>query len=77
MAQDKIDELYDALKADGLVEKSRENFRNYMLAPGQQGYSNRKALYEALKADEIVSSPTYEEFGRRLGLHAEIGRAHV
>lgn len=70
MAQDKIDELYDALKADGLVEKSRENFRNYMLAPGQQGYSNRKALYEALKADEIVSSPTYEEFGRRLGLHA-------
>ena len=31
---DKIDQLYDALKADGAVSKSRENFRSYMLASG-------------------------------------------
>ena len=34
---DKIDQLYDALKADGAVSKSRENFRSYMLASGDQG----------------------------------------
>lgn len=70
MASDKIDELYDALKADGLVEKDRDNFRSYMLAPGEQGYRNRLELYNALRADELVSSPTYEEFRDRLGLVA-------
>lgn len=67
---DKIDQLYDALKADGAVNKSRENFRSYMLASGKQGYMNRKQLYDALKADGAVESATYEEFRDRLGLHA-------
>ena len=67
---DKIDQLYDALKADGAVSKSRENFRSYMLASGKQGYRNRKQLYDALKADGAVESATYEEFAGRLGLHA-------
>ena len=70
MAYDKLDQLYDALKKDGAVSKSRENFRGKMLAPGKEGYQNRLQLYNALKADGAVSSPTYEEFGRRLGLHA-------
>ena len=67
---DKIDQLYDALKADGAVSKSRENFRSYMLASGKQGYINRKQLYDALKADGAVESATYDEFRDRLGLHA-------
>lgn len=67
---DKIDQLYDALKADGAVSKNRENFRSYMLASGDQGYRNRKQLYDALKADGAVESATYEEFRDRLGLHA-------
>jgi N12 class adenine-specific DNA methylase/transposase len=67
---DKIDKLYEALKADGAVSKSRENFRSYMLASGEQGYRNRKQLYDALKADGAVSSRNYEEFRDRLGLHA-------
>ena len=67
---DKIDQLYDALKADGAVSKSRENFRSYMLASGDQGYKNRKQLYDALKADGAVESATYKEFRDRLGLHA-------
>ena len=67
---DKIDQLYDALKADGAVNKSRENFRSYMLASGKQGYMNRKQLYDALKADGAVESATYDEFRDRLGLHA-------
>ncbi|WP_347719957.1 hypothetical protein, partial [uncultured Alloprevotella sp.] len=67
---DKIDTLYDALKADGAVTKSREHFRSKMLASGAEGYKNRKQLYDALKADGAVSSKNYEEFAARLGLHA-------
>lgn len=70
MTYDKIDQLYDALKKDGAVSKSRENFRSKMLAPGKEGYQNRLQLYKALKADGAIDSPTYEEFGKRLGLHA-------
>ena len=70
MTYDKIDQLYDALKKDGAVSKSREYFRSKMLAPGKEGYQNRLQLYKALKADGAIDSPTYEEFGKRLGLHA-------
>lgn len=70
MPYDKIDQLYDALKKDGAVSKSRENFRSKMLAPGKKGCQNRLQLYKALKADGAIDSPTYEEFGKRLGLHA-------
>ena len=70
MPYDKIDQLYDALKKDGAVSKSRENFRSKMLAPGKEGYQNRLQLYKALKADGAIDSPTYEEFGKRLGLQA-------
>ncbi|WP_462375800.1 LPD38 domain-containing protein [Segatella buccae] len=70
MPYDKIDQLYDALKADGAVSKDRNNFRNVMLAPGKDGYQNRKRLFDALKADGAVDSNSYEEFAQRLGLHA-------
>ena len=68
MATDNIDKLYDALKADGILEKDRETFRKYMLAPGEQGYKNRVAIYNTLKADEYVNSATYEDFSKALGL---------
>lgn len=70
MAGDKFDQLYNALKADGAVSGTREHFRQFVYAPGKQGYHNRKQLYDALHADGAVSSSSYEEFARRLGLHA-------
>lgn len=70
MAGDKFDQLYDALKADGAVSGTREHFRQFVYAPGKQGYHNRKQLYDALHADGAVSSSSYEEFAQRLGLHA-------
>lgn len=70
MAGDKFDQLYNALKADGAVTGSREHFRQFVYAPGKQGYRNRKQLYDALHADGAVSSNSYEEFAQRLGLHA-------
>lgn len=70
MAGDKFDQLYNALKADGAVTGSREHFRQFVYAPGKQGYQNRKQLYDALHADGAVSSNSYEEFAQRLGLHA-------
>lgn len=70
MAEDKFDQLYNALKADGAVSGTREHFRQFVYAPGKQGYHNRKQLYDALHADGAVSSSSYEEFAQRLGLHA-------
>lgn len=70
MAGDKFDQLYNALKADGAVSGTREYFRQFVYAPGKQGYHNRKQLYDALHADGAVSSSSYEEFAQRLGLHA-------
>lgn len=70
MAQDKLDILYDALERDGAVTRGRENFRAKMLAPGEEGYKNRLALFTALKQDNAVESNTYEEFAANLGLHA-------
>lgn len=68
MARDKVDELYEALAADGIVTKSRDNFREYFFAPKEEGYRNRKALYDALKSDGLVESGSYEEFRDKLGL---------
>lgn len=59
---DKIDALYDALKADGAVTKSREHFREY-ISDG----NNRRKLYEALKADGAIQSSNFTEFDNRLG----------
>lgn len=70
MAGDKFDQLYNALKADGAVSGTGEHFRQFVYAPGKQGYHNRKQLYDALYADGAVSSKSYEEFAQRLGLHA-------
>ena len=70
MAGDKFDQLYNALKADGAVTGTREHFKQFVYAPGKQGYQNRKQLYDALHADGAVSSNSYEEFAQRLGLHA-------
>lgn len=70
MAGDKFDQLYNALKADGAVTGTREHFKQFVYAPGKQGYHNRKQLYDALYADGAVSSNSYEEFAQRLGLHA-------
>lgn len=70
MAGDKFDQLYNALKADGAVSGTREHFRQFVYAPGKQGYHNRKQLYDALHADGAVSNKSYEEFAQRLGLHA-------
>lgn len=70
MAGDKFDQLYNALKADGAVSGTRDHFRQFVYAPGKQGYHNRKQLYDALHADGAVSSNSYEEFAQRLGLHA-------
>ena len=70
MAGDKFDQLYNALKADGAVTGTREHFKQFVYAPGKQGYHNRKQLYDALYADGAVSSKSYEEFVQRLGLHA-------
>ena len=70
MSGDTVDQLYNAVHADGAVTGTREEFRKFFLAPGKQGYQNRLQFYNDLHAKGAVSSGTYEEFAQKLGLHA-------
>ena len=70
MAGDRIDKLYNALKADGTDVPSRDIFRRNMLAPGKTGYNNRLQFFKAMKADGADVGNTYEDFAKSLGLHA-------
>ena len=58
---DKIDALFDDLQSRGFAQdKTREDFRNYMLAPGTQGYQNRKDFFEDfnLRLEHLYKSLT-------------------
>lgn len=68
MPIDKLKELGQAMQDDGTITKRVDNFMKVMLAPGDEGYQARHDLWDALKEDGIIESPTYEEFVKRLGL---------
>lgn len=69
MRNDKIKQLYDALKADGGDVGSEQEFESWFLAPGEQGYNNRKYVYDTFKADGGDVGESYDEFRDWLGLH--------
>ena len=70
MPTDKIDQIYNAMSADGASMPSRQSFRKKMLAPGAEGYKNRKAFYDAMVADGANLGGSYEAFAKKIGLHA-------
>ena len=66
---DKIDALFDDLQSRGFAkDKTREDFRNYMLAPGTQGYQNRKDFFDDFKGQGLTDLGTYEDFVQLIGL---------
>jgi hypothetical protein len=68
---DKIDQLFDDLQSRGYAkDKTRKQFRDYMLAPGKQGYENRRTFFEDFKSNGETSLGSYEDFKGLLGLHA-------
>ncbi len=65
---DKVLQLYNAMKADGADVGTEQEFNDYFMAKGDQGYKNRKAVYDAFKADGADIGENYEEFRDWLGL---------
>ena len=59
---DKVLQLYTAMKADGADVGTEQEFNDYFLAKGEQGYKNRKAVYDAFKADGADVGENYEEY---------------
>ena len=59
---DKVLQLYNAMKADGADVGTEQEFNDYFLAKGDQGYKNRKAVWDAFKADGADVGENYEEF---------------
>lgn len=70
MPKDRIDQIYDAMVADGAEMPDRQAFKQKMLAPGKEGYKNRKAFYDAMVADGADMGGSYEAFADKIGLHA-------
>ena len=64
----KIKQLYDAMKADGDDVGTEQEFSDYFLAKGDQGYKNRKAVWDYFKAAGADVGENYEEFVKWLGL---------
>lgn len=68
---DRIDQLFDDLQSRGYAkDKTNQQFRDFMLAPGKQGYENRKQFFEDFKSQGMTDLETYEDFASLLGLHA-------
>lgn len=70
---EKVKGLYEAMRADGIDfgEYSDEDFFDTygyrFFLSGEEGYQIRRIVYDNLRAIDAISSPTYEEFLRRLG----------
>ena len=64
---DNVDKLFEIMQANGAAN-DRNKFRKVFLTPGNKGYKIRKDIYDGLRADSIIDSPTYEDFRRKLRL---------
>ena len=50
----KVKQLYDALKEDGADVGSEQEFNDWFFKPGDEGYKNRRSVYDAFKEDGAV-----------------------
>ena len=66
----KIKKLYDAKKEAGDNVGTLEEFNNWFLAKGEEGYKNRKSVFDDFHAAGADIGANYEEFAERLGLKA-------
>lgn len=64
---DNVDKLFEIMQAKGAAS-DRGKFRKVFLTPGNKGYKIRKDIYDGLRSDGIIDSPTYEDFRRKLRL---------
>lgn len=65
---ERVQSLYDALKADGADVGTPEEFNEWFFRPGDEGYRNRKYVYDTFKADGADVGKDYNEFASWLNL---------
>ena len=66
----KIKKLYDAKKESGDNVGTLEEFNSWFLAKGEEGYKNRKSVFDDFHSAGADIGANYEEFAERLGLKA-------
>lgn len=64
----KVKSLYDVLKRNGEDVGSEQEFNDWLLKPGQEGYKNRKYLWDTFNSHGADVGANYEEFAGWLGL---------
>lgn len=73
VATKKLRDLYEALKSDNFdVPDSYDSFELTLTIAGEDGYSNRRIIYNTLKEYDLVSSRTFEQFSSRLFIPADV-----
>ena len=65
---ERVQSLYNALKADGADVGTVEEFNEWFFKPGEEGYNNRKYVYDTFKADGADVGKDYNEFASWLNL---------
>ena len=70
MPTPKIKSIYNALKGGGADVGTEQEFNNWFLAKGDQGYKNRKYVWDTMREGGADVGANYEEFRDWLGLKA-------
>lgn len=65
----KIKQIHSILAEEGADVGTVEEFNDWFMKPGDEGYKNRKSVWDAFKADGDDVGETYEEFADWLGLY--------
>lgn len=66
----KIKKLYDAKKEAGDNVGTLDEFNSWFFAKGEEGYKNRKSVFDDFHSAGADIGANYEEFAERLGLKA-------
>lgn len=64
----KVKQIYDTLKGGGADVGTEQEFNDWFLAKGDQGYQNRKNVYTTLRDGGADAGNSYEEFRDWLNL---------
>ena len=67
---DILKRIYRDMYISGLTNDSEEEWNKRFFANGEEGYKNRKGVYDTLKKNGAIVGDSYEEFAGNIGLRA-------
>lgn len=67
IAKKRLTDLYEFMKSENFdVPDNYKSFDRTLTKAGEEGYNNRRLIYNALKENYCIESRTFEEFSNKL-----------